>query len=95
MIFDSTMKWYRKLFASKYDTFMSGVEEEFYPVRARLLSDLKGTILDVGSGTGANFEHFNSDAKVIAIEPSEFMLEKSLDETAYERHYHDVQSRCK
>lgn len=72
------MKFYQKFFASRYDSFMHSIEQEFYSVREELLADLEGTILDVGSGTGANFEHFHANARVIAVEPSEYMLEKSL-----------------
>jgi ubiquinone/menaquinone biosynthesis C-methylase UbiE len=39
------------------------------PRRAALLSNLRGVILDVGAGTGANLEHFRSATRVIAIEP--------------------------
>ncbi len=56
---------------------MTNLESSFHPIREELLRDLKGDILDVGSGTGVNFEHFNSKANVIAVEPSSFMLEKS------------------
>lgn len=71
------MKLYQKIFASKYDSFMTNLEIKFHPIRAELIGDLEGEILDVGSGTGVNFEHFNSNANVIAIEPSAFMLDKS------------------
>ena len=53
------MKFYKKLFASKYDSFMANIETAFHPIRAELISELKGNVLDVGSGTGVNFEHFN------------------------------------
>lgn len=56
---------------------MSDIEKQFHPVRAELIGDLEGQILDVGSGTGVNFEHFNKNANVIAVEPSKFMLEKA------------------
>lgn len=57
---------------------MTSVERTLQPIRKELIGDLEGTILEVGSGTGTNFEHYNSKAKVIAVEPSSFMLEKSL-----------------
>jgi len=72
------MGFYQKIFASKYDSFMNDIEKQFYPIRQKLISDLEGQILDVGSGTGANFEHFNKNAHVTAIEPSQFMLNKAL-----------------
>ena len=56
---------------------MTNIEETLYPIRKELIGDLEGDILEVGSGTGTNFEHYNSKAKVIALEPSSFMLEKS------------------
>lgn len=72
------MEFYQKIFASKYDSFMSELERTLYPIRKELISDLEGNILEVGSGTGTNFEHYNSKARVIALEPSSFMLEKSI-----------------
>lgn len=71
------MKFYQKIFASKYDSFMSNLETTFHPIRKELLSDLEGDILDVGSGTGVNFEHFNAKTNVIAVEPSPFMMAKA------------------
>lgn len=71
------MEFYQKIFASKYDSFMTKLESTFHPIRKALISDLEGTILEVGSGTGTNFEHYNAKAKVIALEPSSFMLDKS------------------
>ncbi len=72
------MSFYQKLFASKYDSFMTDLEKEFHPLRQELISHLEGKILDVGSGTGVNFEHFNENSEVIAVEPSPYMLEKAL-----------------
>lgn len=56
---------------------MVDLETKFHPIRQELIGELEGDILDVGSGTGVNFEHFNSNANVIAIEPSQYMLEKA------------------
>ncbi len=72
------MRFYKKLFATKYDSFMTDLEKEFYPIRQKLIGHLEGKILDVGSGTGVNFEHFHKNTAVIAVEPSPYMLEKSL-----------------
>ena len=72
------MKFYQKLFASKYDSFMTDLEAKFHPIRQSLIGQLEGRILDVGSGTGVNFEHFNENSTVIAVEPSEFMMAKAL-----------------
>lgn len=72
------MKFYERLFASQYDAFMTKLESStFHSIRKELIADLEGDILEVGSGTGANFEFYNEKAHVIALEPSTFMLEKS------------------
>ena len=71
------MNFYQKIFASKYDSFMAKLESTLQPIRKELIGDLEGSILEVGSGTGTNFKHYNAKAKVIALEPSSFMLDKS------------------
>jgi len=71
------MSFYQKLFAAKYDSFMKGIEISFFDLRKELIGNLEGKILDVGSGTGVNFEHFNTTSEVISIEPSIYMLDKA------------------
>ncbi|MFD2917762.1 class I SAM-dependent methyltransferase [Psychroserpens luteus] len=56
---------------------MTKLESTLQPIRKELIGDLEGSILEVGSGTGTNFKHYNAKAKVIALEPSSFMLDKS------------------
>jgi ubiquinone/menaquinone biosynthesis C-methylase UbiE len=70
-------KLYQKLFASVYDPVMSSTEKVFEVNRTMLLSNLEGTILDVGAGTGVNFRFFKQASRIIAIEPSAPMLEKA------------------
>lgn len=71
------MGLYQKLFAGSYDSFMRGIEIGFFDLRKELIENLQGKILDVGSGTGVNFEHFNAKCEVISIEPSMYMLDKA------------------
>lgn len=71
------MAYYPKLFAKFYDTVLHGFEQKISHDRQAYLKDLKGRIIDVGSGTGANFEYFNPAAEVLAIEPAIDMLNKS------------------
>jgi ubiquinone/menaquinone biosynthesis C-methylase UbiE len=69
-------KWYGNVFARIYDPFMHKAEEKIFAhKRHAMLHALKGSVLDVGSGTGANFSHFNSKAQVTAIEPNAKMME--------------------
>lgn len=65
---------YKKIFAKVYDPFMAHLETHLGPRRETLLHGLKGDILDVGSGTGVNFQYFSKEARVIAIEPSAPMM---------------------
>ncbi len=71
--------FYSKLFAKLYDKFMVSFEEKIGKDRQRMLKNLTGNILDVGSGTGVNFAHFNTKVHVIAVEPSKPMLDKSVE----------------
>ncbi len=71
--------FYAKFFAKLYDKFMVSFEEKIVKDRQRMLQNLTGTVLDVGSGTGVNFAHFNTKVRVIAVEPSKPMLDKSVE----------------
>jgi len=67
-------------FAAMYDPLFGAEERRaMAPRRRRLLSDLRGDVLEIGAGTGANFEHYSSDARVIAFEPDPFMLERARE----------------
>jgi ubiquinone/menaquinone biosynthesis C-methylase UbiE len=71
-------------FAAWYDR-MNARAEKGVLGRARhdLLADLSGDVLEIGAGTGANFQHYPDAAKVIALEPDPHMLKRArakLDE---------------
>jgi SAM-dependent methyltransferase len=69
---------YKRIFGAVYDRFMSSIEEEYLKERrARLLSGLTGKVLEVGVGTGTNFEHYNEDIELLGIEPSPYMLPRA------------------
>jgi len=70
--------FYSKLFAKYYDKYMVSFEEKIVKDREIMLRKLHGNVLDVGSGTGVNFTHFNNEVKVFAVEPSKPMLDKSV-----------------
>jgi len=73
--------FYARVFARVYNPFMQKMEERVLrPKRGQLLGKLKGNILEVGAGTGINFDLYNKDAKVIACEPSLAMLEYAKTE---------------
>ncbi|MGI8387743.1 class I SAM-dependent methyltransferase [Robertmurraya sp. P23] len=65
-------------FAKWYDFFMSPFEKgRFKSIRRDLLQKANGLVLEVGSGTGANFPYYPSGIEVIAIEPNQHMIKRS------------------
>jgi SAM-dependent methyltransferase len=71
---------FSKTFAAIYDPFMYFLEKIFLKHRrARLISGLSGRILEVGVGTGVNFEHYRADIELTGIEPSPFMLARAKE----------------
>jgi ubiquinone/menaquinone biosynthesis C-methylase UbiE len=68
-----------RLFAKWYDFFMNPLEKtEFRTLRKKLLSNAAGRVLEIGSGTGVNFPLYIEAKSVMAIEPSQYMLEISV-----------------
>ncbi|MGM0900854.1 MAG: class I SAM-dependent methyltransferase [Bacillota bacterium] len=67
-----------KTFSEWYDFFMSPLERgRFKKIRLELLKNASGTVLELGSGTGVNFP-FYRDVEVTAIDPSPFMVTRSI-----------------
>lgn len=71
------MPIYENLFARFYDPIMHDFERSLFKKRKALFSNLEGTVLGVGEGTGANFKFYPKAAKIIAVEPSKPMLERA------------------
>jgi ubiquinone/menaquinone biosynthesis C-methylase UbiE len=72
-----------KWFASLYDRMSRSEERGFLgDMRRALLSGISGDVLEIGAGTGANFEHYGPDARVTAIEPDPFMAERAQTKLA-------------
>lgn len=50
---------------------MAHVERRFLSAwRAQLLTDIQGPVLEIGAGTGVNFQYYDDDVSVLAIEPN-------------------------
>jgi SAM-dependent methyltransferase len=72
------MRIYKRFFGAIYDRFMHSIEERKLKTRrARLLSGLSGKVLEIGVGTGTNFEHYNDKIELTGIEPSPFMIRRA------------------
>jgi ubiquinone/menaquinone biosynthesis C-methylase UbiE len=50
----------------------------FQDIRKSLLRQARGTVLEIGAGTGANFPYYTEAAHVIALDPDPSMVERSL-----------------
>lgn len=73
-----------KWFAALYDRLDRLGEARAIALRKRLLAGVGGTVLEVGCGTGKNFEHYDW-AKLDALEASEpdpFMLRRAKEKLA-------------
>lgn len=67
-----------KFFPSFYDLVMKPLEMlRFKKVRSELVRSAEGSVLEIGSGTGANFPHYSAATDVTAIEPSAKMSERA------------------
>lgn len=72
--------WYNKVFSAAYDPVMGLVEKNALAGRRKmLLSPLSGKILELGCGTGINFEFYGAQANVLALEPSDAMRAQAED----------------
>ncbi|MCZ8524003.1 MULTISPECIES: class I SAM-dependent methyltransferase [Paenibacillus] len=68
------------LFERHYDALMGWLEKRgFARIRAELLEEATGRVLEVGSGTGLNFPLYRNCDRVVALEPSEAMRRASLE----------------
>ena len=55
-------------FAALYDWLTAPSERQWLgEARRQLLSGLGGRVLEVGAGTGANFQHYPPQAQITAI----------------------------
>lgn len=66
------------VFAFVYDTVTWAAERTVLGrLRSQLLRGLQGDILEVGAGTGANFAHYSTGARVLALEPDRAMFARA------------------
>ncbi len=64
-------------FAATYDLMTKPGEKKLGRLRKRLLAGLQGDVVEIGAGTGANFEHYPSGVRVVAFEPDPHMLKRA------------------
>ncbi len=67
--------FYSRIFARAYDAVTGAFEDRLLTQKRReLLAGVRGAVLEVGAGAGANFALYPPEARVLAIEPSAAML---------------------
>jgi ubiquinone/menaquinone biosynthesis C-methylase UbiE len=67
-----------KWFAAIYDKMLASEEKKFLgAIRAEMLKDVTSNVLEIGAGTGANFQYYQPGAHVTAIEPDPYMLQRA------------------
>jgi len=70
---------YQKIMSFFYDPFMESLEKELIYHRKFLIKEIdRGPILEVGAGTGVNFDLYPEEVEVYAIEPSTPMYKKAI-----------------
>ncbi len=66
-----------RIFAALYDPLGGSMERRWMGGRrARLLAGARGTVLEVGGGTGANLSHYRDVDRVTVVEPDPFMRKR-------------------
>jgi len=69
--------------AALYDKLTAASERYWLgEARRQLLSGLAGRVLEIGAGTGANFQYYPAQAQVTAIEPSFHFLKRARAKAA-------------
>ena len=67
-----------KWFAAIYDKMLASEEKKFLgAIRAEMLKDVTGNVLEIGAGTGVNFQYYQPGAHVTATEPDPYMLQRA------------------
>jgi ubiquinone/menaquinone biosynthesis C-methylase UbiE len=74
----------KRLFAWLYGRFDRRTRDVTAGLRADLVGDLTGEILEIGCGPGGNFAHYATGARVTATDYNEHMLERARTEAASE-----------
>ena len=78
------MSVYGRIFAWGYDRFQARMEREFFgQIRSDMLAGASGRVVEIGSGTGANLEHYpRTIEELVCTEPEEPMARRLREKAA-------------
>ena len=77
------MSLWGRIFAAGYDTFQARMEREFFGrIRREMLAGASGRVLEIGSGTGANLEHYPRSIEELVCTEPEAPMARRLREKA-------------
>jgi ubiquinone/menaquinone biosynthesis C-methylase UbiE len=77
------MSLWGRVFAAGYDTFQARMEREFFgKIRRDMLAGASGRVVEIGSGTGANLEHYPRTIEGLVCTEPEAPMAKRLREKA-------------
>ena len=81
--------WYKKSFAQSHSIWIDVTKRVFDPVKRKLFDDLdehlkilKGDVVEIGIGPGANFDYYPHGTSLIAVDPNphmEDLLKENLE----------------
>ncbi|MBT3464684.1 class I SAM-dependent methyltransferase [archaeon] len=66
-------KLHNLLFAYTMNKFSDNMEKTFYDRKKKLLSNVKGKVVEIGIGTGANLKYYDEKIEVTCIDPNPYM----------------------
>jgi ubiquinone/menaquinone biosynthesis C-methylase UbiE len=77
------MSLYGRVFAWGYDRFQARMEREFFgKIRRDMLAGAAGRVVEIGSGTGANLEHYPRTIEELVCTEPEAPMARRLREKA-------------
>ena len=80
-----TKKQGHRWFAALWDRLSASNERSHgRKIRPRIMGETSGDVLEIGVGTGASFSYYPAGARVIAIEPDPYMIERAHKRLAEE-----------
>jgi ubiquinone/menaquinone biosynthesis C-methylase UbiE len=72
-----------RIFAALYDPLSKRWEEKHgAEIKRKLLANARGRVLEIGVGTGLSFSHYPPVEELVAVDPSEPMLQRARERAA-------------